>query len=206
MSKLSYVHRTDIRVPRGHQGFWDIMLMLNGDGPWSLGDVHSHTNDHKASIRDFLRRLHKAGIVRTDGTRNGRANASGQLVTEKLYRLNRRSTYAPRLDRNGKELPEPAQEVIWRSIKMARVFTADELIAAVQLPEREIYPATVRRYLGHLTAAGVVVLRDGKGGQPGVYRLVKRLGKHAPKILRSHTVFDPNNNEVLATTKTEEAA
>lgn len=193
-----------LRVPRGHEGFWSIIQEIDPQGPWKLADIYDRSNvSDRSTIRDFLTRLVRGGFaVVVEHVRIGRPP-----VPVPLYRLVRPSREAPRIRRDGTVLPEPAQETLWRSMKMLGRFTVDALAAAASTEDRIVPRATAHRYVRLLAEVGVLsVAFAGTRGSPAEYLLVRNLGGFAPKILRAHVVFDPNSNTVLGASAAKEVA
>lgn len=182
-----------LRVPRGEGGLWTVMRRLDESGPWSARDVWLETNENRGSVHQYLRRLKLAGIVADAGTRMmGGKNPQ----RAPLYRLVRRPIETPRIDRHGRELPEPLIEILWRTVKMAKTFTAAEL---AQLAGREGKPVNVnsaRSYCDRLHHAGLLSRSVG-ADRLTRYGLIRNIGAKAPKILASRIVFDPNANAVI---------
>lgn len=179
----------------GFDGLWSIMLELDEKGPWTPGDVDARTIGNKGTPRDFIRMLKKTGYIVQVGTRAAGAARTRQKAP--LYRLTQRPLDPPRVQRDGRILPEPKFETIWRSIKMAKQFTADELVAMMSRPgEAPMSRNTVINYCDRLTEAKVLT-KAAKRGHVSRYRLAKNLGAKAPKVLSTKVVFDPNAGVVL---------
>ncbi len=183
------------RVPRGQDGFWAIIREIDqeieetaGTRGWTVADVDLRSNVDRGTIRDFVRRLELGGFVRR---LPGLGIARYRLTTSRLE--------APRLRRDGTELPEPQTQTIWRTLRMMKSGTAEEVARHATTAERAPDLQVVRRYLRELVAAGVLIPAVEGGGRSNrsVYRLVRDLGPKAPKILRAHVVFDPNAGLVL---------
>ncbi|MFL9828945.1 hypothetical protein ABTU92_29495, partial [Rhodoplanes sp. SY1] len=49
--------KAPIVIPRGHDHYWTVIRALDRLGEWSGGEVVEHTNAHRSSIHDFVRRL-----------------------------------------------------------------------------------------------------------------------------------------------------
>lgn len=190
-----------IRVPRGEDGFWSIITDLGRNGAsFTLADIDGRSNVNRDTVSEFVRRLVKGGYlavvsVEREGSR-----------TFQRYRLARTSRDAPRLRRDGSEFPETARDRMWRAMKMLDTWTWVDLSAATETETLPPVPAeTVKSYIRRLDVAGVVQALD-KGGpnRPATYRLLRNVGAAAPRVLRTHAVFDPNSNTVLGTPEAEE--
>lgn len=190
-----------LRVPRGADGYWSIICDLGRTGAsFTLADIDGRSNVDPDTISEYLRRLVKGGWVEPVSTERVGAR------TFRRYRLVRIGRDAPRLRRDGSEYPETARDRMWRAMKMLDTWTWVDLAAATETETLPPVPAeTAKSYIRRLDAAGVVQALD-KGGpnRPATYRLLRNIGAAAPRILRSHAVFDPNSNTVLGTPEAEE--
>jgi hypothetical protein len=136
-------------------------------------------------VDDYLGALVKAGYVGVGpmvdaGSPDGRKVRSYTLVRDV-------GVDAPRLRKDGTELPETAQMKMWLIMKILNLFTVDDLKEATHTP-----PATVETYLRHLTQAGYLArLPDGQ------YRLINNTGGHAPMVQRTKVVYDPNLRRIM---------
>lgn len=190
------------RVPRGQDGFWAIIRNLDveksalgGVNGWTVAEIDARSNVDRGTIRDFVARLLKAGIATFVGEEFDPAGQS----CGRQYRLTRHQIDAPRLRRDGTELPEPQTQTIWRTLRMMKSGTAEEIASHATTADRAPDLQVVRRYLRELVAAGVLIpaVEGGGKGNRSVYRLVRDLGPKAPKILRAHVVYDPNTDAVI---------
>lgn len=193
-----------LRVPRGHDGFWSIIMDL-GSRPgstFSQADIDGRTNVDRATVSDYVRRLVRSGHLMVVSTE------TVGVVRSHRYRLARPSRTTPRVRRDGTECPEPALDRMWRAMKMLDRWTWIDLVEATTtetLPP--VADATAKTYARRLHAAGVLqVIVPGGPNRPAVYRLLRNVGAAAPRILRAHIVFDPNSNTVLGTPEAEEVA
>ena len=186
--------QASLRVPRGIDGFWSIITEIDLIGPWTIRAVAASTNVHLRNVSAFVDTLVAGGYaVVVDSPPRG-----PKLPAAKTYRLLKRPADAPRLRRDGSELPEPHIETLWRTMKIAKTFTTSELAALSSTGERVVKISTARAYLRDLLRVGIIVeIRPGRSGQEAHYRLVRNLGSRAPKILNTHVVFDPNANAVV---------
>lgn len=189
----------DVRLPLGDDGIWSLILSFDeAQGTWSVSDLDGAANMDAGTIRDFVRRLLKAGRIARAGTRPARPPSHQQAV---LYRLVIRSLETPRLRRDGTECPEPAIDRMWRVIRMVRSFSAGDIAEMTPVPA-----ATAERYLRHLATGPEPILRvsSQKGGR--AYVLVRDIGAKAPKVLRGHVLFDPNARQLVGPVRTEEVS
>lgn len=179
------------RVPRGQDGFWQIIRALDTKGPWTIDQIHGETNvRHRTTVKDFVYRLVKGGIAEVVGTGAKLANGSN----EKVYRLLKRPAATPSLRRDGTVLDAPAQQRLWTAIRSMKSFTVRELAYAAAGSGGPVPERTTIRYVVHLASAGYLASLGGGG-----YRLrpAQNTGPAAPKILRMHVVWDANRNEAI---------
>ncbi|RWN30152.1 MAG: hypothetical protein EOR97_17425 [Mesorhizobium sp.] len=183
---LETVHLS-MSVPRGDAGFWSIILELNKVGTWTAKQVTDKTNTNRRLVGDYIRRLVAAGYAEI-AEKMPAGPAGTSFAHAYQYRLLKQPLVAPRIRKDGTELPEMAIEQLWRAIRMAKTFSALDL---VQLCHGEIALGTAKNYARALATAGVTT------GQWPNYRLVRDLGPAAPKVLAVKMVYDPNSKEVV---------
>lgn len=182
-------------VPRGHDAFWAMILAADTAGPWDISSLDARSNVDRTTIRDFVRRLVRAGIAEKVGTRPQGGTGRGQAD---LFRLVSRPFETPRLDRDGKVLAETHRETLWRAMKMLKEFDAAELARETSRPDREISPQHSFGYLVALAAVGIVARVDTSGSARSArYRLVRNLGARAPTVGKTQIVFDPNSRTII---------
>jgi hypothetical protein len=177
----------NIDVPRGEAGYWSIILDLDQSGPWTVRQICDRTNVQTQAVGNFVRKLRLAGIANVIDRKPASHGGGDNLPATVVYRLAKRPLLSPRLARDGKVMPETAIEQLWRAIKMAKVFSLAEL--AEHCPD--VPPKTAKAYLYQLSKAGIVA------GKPAAYRLARKLGPLAPKVLATRVVFDPNSKSVI---------
>lgn len=184
--------RLTARVPRGHQSYWEIIRELKR---FCVADVDARCNVDHRTIRDYVRRLEKAGFVRRIGV-DDRNRAIFDLAKDRPD--------APRLRRDGTPAREEGrgQDQMWRAMKMLTAFTPQDIAVHASTPECTVRLETAKQYLKHLFRAGYLkVVRPARpttGGQ-AVYRLIPAMntGPLAPEIQRTDWVWDPNRKAVM---------
>jgi hypothetical protein len=183
-----------LAVPRGEDGFWSVIKGLDDLGrPWTANDVIRRTNVSRRLVTGYLRKLRLGGFIDLVDTHPA---GRGGIPSVHVYKLVKKPAVAPRLRKDGSELPETAKEQLWRTMKMVRIFGAADLVAACP----DIPLATARNYACSLAAAGVL-------SQNGhVFRLVNNLGHQAPKVLAAKLVYDPNSKKVVGKSVAREVA
>jgi hypothetical protein len=95
---------------------------------------------------------------------------------------------------------ETAQDRLWRTMKMLKTFSAEDLAIHASVPGRPVSLQTARDYCNRLARTGRYlrfVERGVQGGAASLYRFVGSTGPRAPRIGRDRSVFDPNINEVV---------
>lgn len=185
--------RLTVRVPRGQQGFWEIIRDLKA---FTVSDVDQRSNVARSTVRDFIVRLERGGFVARDGV----DETSGHI----RYRLVRDQPDAPKLKRDGSPARQRlGQDQMWRVIRMSGSggLTATDLALTASTEDHPVKLTTAQAYLKALHRAGyLAVLRPGRPGhKPGtgsltVYRLLPsmRTGPLAPQVQRIKAVWDPN--------------
>lgn len=188
--------RLSARVPRGYEGFWQVIRDLDKAGEWTIADVFSQTNiRHKPTVSDYIHRLVRGGFAAVATER-----PTKHTSPEKCYRLVKRPSIAPSLRRDGTMSPLPAQQRMWNAIRSLKRFSLDDLGFAAGGMAGAVPANTVKRYCTHLAAAGYLVSEGERN-----YRLKRSMdtGPQAPKILRLHVVWDANRAEVVGSAEAE---
>jgi len=195
MPRYTYLEFLQVKaeVPRGNDGIWSVILDLDQAGPWTARDVTQQTNVNAGTPRDYIRCLSAAGIVVVVGSRR---TGGKNPQDAPLYRLTRRPIEAPRVRRDGSLIPEAANETLWRTMKMLKVFTASELADFACSEGRTMNRNYAHSFANALVHAGVLVKVPSKTRDTR-YRLIRNVGARAPKILQTRLVLDPNTNTVI---------
>lgn len=184
--------QANLKVPRGTEGYWKIIKELDEAGPWTITMVEDRSNVVRDSIRDFVRRLVKAGFAEKVGTAPQRGTGKSPSTT---YQLRKKPLMAPRLDRDGRERDEVQRETLWRAMKMLGTFDAAELARVTEKVAQHI----AYKYLLALNGAGIVApIEAGASLRSTRFRLVMNLGARAPIVTKvEQLVFDPNSGKVI---------
>lgn len=156
---------------------WAALLQLK-EPAWPVSAAAIAAGCPGADMARYLRKLERAGFA-----------VSKRVTRSKVrhYRLQRRPKLAPRLRLDGKPTMQQPTEQLWRAMRMAKTFAAEELAAACVKVSRH----AARRYCTELVRAGVLV-----GGTEG-YRLVRDLGPRPPKLISVAIVLDGNSETLL---------
>jgi len=184
------------RVPRGHQGFWEIIRRLR---EFTVRDVEYQSNVQAQTVRDFVRRLYRGGYIEWIGER--RIGTHGKAH---VYRLVHDQPEAPALRRDGSpaKVEGLANEQMWRTMRMLGRFRATDLAVAASTEHRPITRNTAASYCRALARAGYLqVVEGGRAKHPAVYWLPpgNRTGPLPPQIQRTKFVFDPNLQKAVGT-------
>lgn len=182
-------------VLRGINHYWSIIMERHRQGqPFTRRGIDAASNSDLASIRDFIRRLERAGLIERVGV-----EASGEIMFRPLIV----QSAAPRVRRDGTVIEsQPATRCMWNLMRapMARQgFTYRDLVHWGSTDETPISVQTAKSYIKSLNAAGYLIeLQTGNGHRPSTWRLDPKMntGPAAPMILRTKMVYDPNRAEV----------
>jgi hypothetical protein len=187
----------NVTVERGNEGIWKIIRELDTKGVWTVWEVQAHTHSHGRTVRDYIMRLVRGGYAE---------EIQSTQINRKInsYRLLNRPEKAPRLKKDGTAYAERQIDTLWRSMKMAKTFTASELAEDASVGEHPVKKDTARRYLLDLLSVGIVDRVRTPRGEEKRYRLMHNIGYHAPQILSAHVVFDPNSESVLGEPEAKE--
>lgn len=197
MNRLTCLELTaGVAVPRGEEGFWQIIGDLDRQGAWTIRTIIEGTNASPQAVANFVSKLRLGGYAEVIGELPNEHNGR-KLWPSYTYRLTKRPLRVPRLKADGSPLPETGTEQLWRAMKMSKAFSPEDLAEACPA----VGLGTVRSYVAALVAAGIV----SKAGT-GRYRLARNLGARAPKILSTKLVFDPNAKAIVGTSVAREVS
>lgn len=179
--------------PYGRRAVW---LAIRELGTFTQAELRlsiPHVNKHV--VKEYVAALIKAGYV-----------APGQMITAptKWHSAGRVRQYAlirntgvdaPRLKKDGTEMPPTAQQHMWTAMKIIGWFTPAELAGGASTAEVQVSLEAAKDYVKHLHASGYLQKSAGKGVTS--YRLINDTGGMAPMVQRTKVVFDPNRNEIM---------
>lgn len=191
-------------VLRGNDHFWSIVMERHRAAQtFSIADIIDASNDHEPTIRDFVRRMEKAGAIKLVMLAD-KARDSRYMPTVVQSR-------APRARRDGTIIEsQPGTRCMWNLMRGPTGrsgFTYQDLINWGATDETKISAATARSYITMLFKAGYLIKLDaGKPGTAATWRLNPGMntGPQAPMILRTKLVYDPNRGEVFGPAEAEE--
>lgn len=197
-------------VLRGHDHYWCVIRDIGKHNPFTLAEVAARSNDPRdKSIRDFLGRLVKAGYIEVLRTDHG-PTARGGSVARHIYKLVRRPTATPIINRDGSIGTQGlANGQMWNAIRSLKQFDKRELALAATTADVQVEINTALAYARHLSNAGyLIVIRQGKSTTSSIWRLRPSMntGPEAPRILRSKMVYDVNRGIVMGSPVAEECA
>ncbi len=148
-------------------------------------DIEAKCDAHHRAIVDYLLGLCRARYLR--------------VLNDGEFELVRDAgAEAPMLRRDGQELRDTRErEQLWRTMKMLRQFTADDLAIHASTEEHPISKGSAAYYLDALRLAEYVVVA-GRSGRRMLFQLLpSRAGSKPPLIQHVMQVFDPNEGKVV---------
>ncbi|CUW41103.1 putative phage-related conserved protein [Magnetospirillum sp. XM-1] len=195
--------------PFGRQAVWEAIRARRDS--FALDDLAKATRQPADTIRTYLGCLKKGGYIACAGTLPAKSGMvgvrAGAQFAVKLWRLVRDTgAEAPRLRRDGTQLPVTVRELMWRAMRMLKGdWTWRDLAIAASVDDQVVSEVDSQDYCKHLLSAGYLVVtheatRGGKLGRlgaPNRLRLVRNTGPRPPMVQRLQTVFDPNLGKVM---------
>jgi hypothetical protein len=191
--RSEHFHETTlkVRVPRGHDGFWQIICQLSrSQGRFTIADIDGESNVPVRSIQKYLRLLVAGGVIQPAGPRAGKF----EVVH---YTLVKPSLRAPRVRADGSTIADAAIGHLWTAIRNMKIFGLRELMFTAATEDVKPTYALAKRYVCYLTTAGyLTVMQPSVGNTPQVWRLKPGMdtGPLPPclKAVRSDAMYDPN--------------
>jgi hypothetical protein len=184
------------RIPVGYEGLWQV---IREKRRFTVVEVQDETGHRKDTVRDYVKRLERAGYVKMADAR--RINAANPT---KIYALVKDvGREAPRLRRDGSPCYQGRnREQMWRTMKMLSAnggtFSPRDLAVAATTEVAAVDVGDAKDYAKHLLKAGYLVLvKASNPHRQAEYRLVRNTGPKPPMVQRVKQVFDPNLNAVV---------
>jgi len=169
-------------ILRGHDHYWSVIRRLGTDGATFTAAAVSMDCQPgvEADIRDFIRRLCRAGIARR--------NEAG------LVELLQRPSNTPRLARDGSENPQwRGRQQMWNVMRRSVGGIATKQLAIdATTDDVAVSEGAAKSYCQALHAAGLLIIVP--KSRPAIYRLTgsANTGPKAPKVLASQLIYDEN--------------
>lgn len=182
---------------RGRDAIWYCIRILK---QFSLTDIEILSTDdsktdnlNRATIRSYVNGLERGCFIE-------KVSSSVESSNQNNWKLVRDiGIHAPRLDKNGNELPETKRTQMWRSIRILGSFDIQTVVSSIN-PDTDIKYNDVKDYIKHLNKAGYLVVTEPakNSGTTAKYRLLPSMntGPNPPVVQRIKQVFDPNLNKV----------
>jgi hypothetical protein len=158
-----------VRVPRGNEGFWEIMLRLQtANGCFTVADIDGESNVSIKCISKYLTALVAAGYAEPLTSRPHKIK--GKYPTP-LYRLVKTPAKAPRVRADGSLVPvSTAAEQLWIAMRnLTTGFSLVELMFAATTEDVKPNKQTAGRFVRELHNAGylAVTRTTRRGGVKG---------------------------------------
>jgi hypothetical protein len=192
-----------VHVPRGFEGFWEIMLRLDAaQSCFTVADVDGESNVSVKCISKYLTALVRAGVAERVATRQH--GIKGKFPTP-LYKLLKKPVKAPRLRPDGSQVPaSTAHEQLWIAMRnLTTGFSLVELVFAATTDDVKPDKQTAGCFVRRLHKAGYLAVtkatrRGGVKGRGGAsaWRLKPGMntGPSPPSLkhINGKSVWDPN--------------
>jgi len=149
-----------------------------------------------STVQSYMRGLVRAGYLQTAKASEQKRGACRSRPEFNLVKL---SHEPPRVDINGQEVTRGIGLLaMWRAMQVLKSFDFHEIARAATLGTVAVSETTARMYVDFLFRAGYLKqLRAPTSQLPGLYRLVRYTGPHAPAITRRKALLDRNTGEIV---------
>ncbi|MBB3947249.1 hypothetical protein GGQ73_003215 [Rhizobium skierniewicense] len=191
------------RPVRGEDHYWSVMLEKSRTGTaFTARDIFEQSNANMDTIREFIKRLVKAGFLAKAGTLPNKAET---------FSVAKVQAATPRVRRDGTVIETvTATQCMWNAIRntFRTGFTVADLVRWASTDDTRITTRFAAAYIDHLNKSGYLIplMTDGMAGGEAMWKLdpSKNTGPLTPMILRAKIVFDQNRNEVVGGAPAEE--
>ncbi len=187
-----------------HEAIWVAIRQLRA---FTTRELCSRLVKNKVSgvnddtIKAYLQRLAFGGYISREPLEDDNRIKRMQNAGYRYTLVNDCGVEAPRLNADGKEtLQGRGTENMWRTMKALKSFDYRELANASSTERVSVAPATAKRYLMHLSAAGYLIeVKPATSNTPARYtlRASKNTGPKPPMVQRTHHVYDPNLKKIM---------
>ncbi|QND45233.1 hypothetical protein HB780_05615 (plasmid) [Rhizobium lusitanum] len=188
-------------VIRGSDHFWSVMMdHAVADDSFSIADIFGGSNTWKEDVKDFVRRLEKAGFIERV-----------PLMSPIRWKVQIKQRTTPKVRRDGTIVAGASRlQAMWNTMRspVSRSgFTAQDIVAWGSTDELKIVKGTALNYITTLASAGYLIqLAPGNRHKLAIWRLSPGMntGPLPPMVLRTKVVFDQNRHEVVGESIAEE--
>ena len=172
--------------PYGRRAVWAMICELGSFTQLELRARLPQVTEHV--VREYVNALVKAGYV----IAGARVPATLSTGRERQYKLARNTGIdAPRLRKDGSEIPPTKQQQMWMAMRVLGWFTPATLAMAASTPSTPVAESAAEDYIWHLCRAGYLQISE---NEPTIYRMEDDTGGLAPMVQRTKVVFDLNTN------------
>jgi hypothetical protein len=156
----------NVRLPRGEEGYWQIIRALDARGTWTITDIDGESCDNRNCIGNYVKKLVKASFAHAVGEKL--VNVRG-LARVKEYRLLKCPKATPRIRADGTLIVSTQQECLWRAMRALKGgFNVRELAFAASTDIIKIKEVAAQRYVELLAGAGYLSLVQERKGRHGL--------------------------------------
>jgi hypothetical protein len=184
---------------KGREAIWYLIRKCK---QFSIIDLENESYEDKSTdsqapetIRGYVKALTKANILEAIPKGEGfSARQYWKLIDDK-------GLIAPRVNAQGKLLPETAHQQMWRAIRILKTFTIDTLIASIST-KTKVTVTNTQAYVSALYKAGyLTAAKPANPSQRTTYKLkpTKNTGPKPPRLYHVKNLYDPNLNQVVWT-------
>lgn len=172
-----------------------VQKLVKGFTLWEVQDACDPMVNFN-TVQSYMRGLVRSGCLEE-------VNASelkrGCSRTRPTFNLVKRSHEPPRVDIHGKEVTRGMGVLaMWRAMQVLKSFDFRDITRAATLGPVVVSETTARMYVDYLFRAGYLKqLQVPTPQRPGLYKLIRYTGPHAPAITRRKVVMDRNTGEFV---------
>lgn len=173
--------------PNSREAIWQ-EIMRRKDEPLTVNNIVDAIDANREVVRANFRKLKDAGFI----------SVCGKLSShEVVYKVEKEQRFAPKLKFNNDVDDSPDNlDIMWRTMKMLRQFSIDELYCnsthIVKFNKK-----VCERYVRALKNSGHLYDLTPSKRKNKKYSLIKNTGPRAPKLTRLETIIDLNTKEVF---------
>ena len=165
---------------------------------FTVSEVRAVSSAAEPTIREFMMRLSRAGFITPVAT-----------PPVQSWRVAKPQAETPRVRKDGSIIESAgAAQCMWNGMRtlFQQGFDAIDLAGYASTDEVKITLSAAQLYIKRLAAAGYLIKLQKGSSATALWRLdpARNTGPHAPMILKTQLLFDPNKGDIVGAAEAEE--
>ncbi len=184
---------------RGEDYLWSLMMETHETGDiFSVRSIQQRSSASEPTVREFIGRLLRGRFIEQRIER-----------PEIWFAVAKPQAETPRVRKDGSLIESAgAAQCMWNAMRtlFQQGFDAIDLAGYASTDEVKITLSAAQLYIKRLAAAGYLIKLQKGSSATALWRLdpARNTGPHAPMILKTQLLFDPNKGDIIGAAEAEE--